>query len=58
MSNSLDDVLNGRRSLRSALADLRESYRQRPTAQLARMIQQLEAEIGIRRQPARLREQL
>ena len=50
MSSSLDDVLNGRRSLKGALADLRDSYRQHPTAELARMIQQLEAEIAIRRQ--------
>jgi hypothetical protein len=55
-STSLDDVINGRRSLKAALTDLRGSYRQRPTAELARMIQQLEAEIAIRRRPAQTRQ--
>jgi hypothetical protein len=55
-NNSLDDMIRSRRSLTGALADLRGSYRQRPTGKLARMIQQLEAEIAIRRRPAKLRE--
>ena len=52
MSNALDGVMKGRRSLTGALSDLRHSYRQRPTAQLARMIEQLKAEIAVRRPPA------
>jgi hypothetical protein len=56
MGNLLQDVTKRRRSLKGALADLRESYRQRPTAQLARMIQQAKAEIAIRRSPTKARE--
>jgi hypothetical protein len=41
--------MKGRRSLKSALGDLRAHYQQRPTAELARMIEQLEAEIAIRK---------
>ena len=39
---------DGPRSMDQALVDLRISYEKRPTAALARMIQQLEAEITIR----------
>jgi hypothetical protein len=56
MTNSLDGVINQRRSLRGALLDMRANYQQRPTAKLARMIQQLEAEIAIRRRPPKVRE--
>src|SRR5437588_9747202 len=52
----IDEVIRARRSLKGALADLRDSYRQRPSAELMRMVQQLEAEIAIRRRPAKLRE--
>ena len=55
-TNPLDDVINGKRSLKGALADLRDSYRKSPTARRARMIQQLEAEIAIRRRPPKARQ--
>jgi hypothetical protein len=41
------------RSLEKARSDLRARYDDRPTAGLARMIQQLEAEIAFRRRPPR-----
>ena len=47
--NPLDALIKGRRSLQAALADLRAQYALHPTAELARIIQQLEAEIAIRR---------
>lgn len=46
---NLDDMVSGKRLLREALTDVRDSYRRCPTSELARMIQQLEAEIAIRR---------
>ena len=39
--------------MEEALADLRAKYQQQPSFGLARMIQQLEAEIAIRRRPPR-----
>jgi hypothetical protein len=43
--------LTEQRSLEAALADLRAQYEKRPSGELARMIEQLEAEIAIRKQP-------
>jgi hypothetical protein len=40
-----------RRSIEEALADLLAKYERLPTAELARMIRQLHAEIGERRAP-------
>ena len=40
--------LRERRSMEQACADLRTKYDERPTAQLARMIEQLQAEMAIR----------
>lgn len=47
----MPDRLTERRSLEDALADLRAKYEQRPTGELARMMEQLEAEIAIRKRP-------
>jgi hypothetical protein len=49
MTDDLDEATRERRSMEEALADLRAKYEKRPTAELARMIQQLEAEIAIRK---------
>jgi hypothetical protein len=46
------DRLTHRRSLEGALADLRAKYEKHPSGELARMIEQLHAEIAIRRGPA------
>jgi len=43
------DLLTRRRSLQDALADLRAKYEKHPNGELARMIEQLHAEIAIRR---------
>ena len=52
MPDQIGRALSERRSLEEALADLRAKYNGRPTPDLARMIQQLEAEIAERkRQP-------
>jgi hypothetical protein len=51
MSDGLDGHM---RSMEEALADLRKKYEQRPSFGLARMIQQLEAEIAIRKRPPKL----
>jgi hypothetical protein len=53
MVDQLDRTIKGRRSMEEALADLRAKYQQQPSFELARMIQQLEAEIAIRRRPPR-----
>ena len=47
---TIDKGLVERRSLEAALADLSASYNLRPRPELARMIQQLEAEIALRKQ--------
>ena len=47
----MSDRLTGKRSMERALADLRAQYEKRPTREFARMIEQLEAEIVIRRRP-------
>ena len=45
------DGLSKLRSLEGTLADLRAKYEKHPNGELARMIEQLHAEIGIRRRP-------
>ena len=49
MPDQIGRALSERRSLEEALADLRAKYTSRPTSDLERMIQQLEAEIAERR---------
>ena len=49
MVDQLDRAIKGRRSMEEALADLRAKYEQQPSFELARMIQQLLAEIAIRK---------
>jgi len=49
MTNSIESMIGSARCLQRALGDLRANYQKRPTATLARMIQQLKAEIAIRR---------
>ena len=48
MVNCIDEAMRERRSIEEALADPRAKY---PTAELARMIRQLEAEIADRKRP-------
>ena len=43
------------RSLEGALADLRAKYEKHPSGELARMIEQLHAEIEIRKRPPKRR---
>jgi hypothetical protein len=49
MVDRIDKAIKGRRSLESALAELEGKYRMRPSAELARMMEQLKAEIAIRK---------
>ena len=49
MVNRIEKAMKERRSLHTALTDLRASYQTRPSAELVRMIQQLEAEVAIRK---------
>ena len=49
MVDPLEKALKGQRSMEQALADLRGKYEKQPSFELARMIQQLAAEIAIRR---------
>ena len=54
MVHDPDEVMGERRrSIEEALADLRAKYKIHPTAELARMIRQLEAEIADRKRPPR-----
>ena len=46
----IEQALMGRRSMEAALVDLRATHRRRPSFELDRMIQNLEAEIAIRKQ--------
>jgi hypothetical protein len=55
MIDDLDERMGERRrSIEEALADLRAKYKINPTAELARMIRQLEAEIAIRKHSPKL----
>jgi hypothetical protein len=48
----MDDLsVNKQRSIEQAVADLLAKYATRPTAELARMIEQLQAEIAERKHP-------
>jgi len=54
MVDRIDKAMKGRRSLESALAEREGKYRTRPSAELARMMEQLKAEIAFRnRRPNR-----
>jgi hypothetical protein len=46
-----DVIVTEGRTMEAALADLRAQYQQRPRGDLARMIEQLDAEIAIRKNP-------
>src|SRR5207248_9861505 len=50
MVDDLDEVMKQRRSLEKALAELQANYRRRPSATLARMIEQLKAELAFRKE--------
>jgi hypothetical protein len=47
----MPDRLTEQRSLEAALADLHAQYEKRPNGELARMIEQFDAEIAIRKRP-------
>jgi hypothetical protein len=52
----MDDLsVNKQRSIEEAVADLLAKYATRPSAELARMIEQLKAEIAERKRPAEAR---
>jgi hypothetical protein len=53
MIDDLNEAMRERRSIDEALADLRATYEKRPSRDLARMIQQLQAEIVIRKRSER-----
>ena len=48
MRETIDRGIRERRSIEDACADLRAKYERRPSPDLARMIEQLEAEIAAR----------
>ena len=50
MVDDLDEVMKQRRSLETALAEMEANYRRRPSATLARMIEQLKAELAFRKE--------
>jgi hypothetical protein len=50
MVDDLDEVMKQRRSLEKALAELQDNYQKRPSATLARMIEQLRAELAFRKE--------
>jgi len=52
MVETLDQGIKDRRSIEQARADLIATYNKRPSAALARMIEQLEAEIAARKRPS------
>src|SRR3954467_6854810 len=56
MVDDLDEVMKQRRSLEKALAELQANYRRRPSATLARMIEQLKAELAFRKELLLLRD--
>jgi hypothetical protein len=49
MVDDIDEVMKARRSLQQALAEMEANYQRRPSATLARMIEQLKAELAIRK---------
>ena len=50
MVDDLEQVMKQRRSLEKALAELEARYDKRPSENLARMIEQLKAELVVRKQ--------
>jgi hypothetical protein len=50
MVDDLEQVVKHRRSLERALAELQARHEKRPSENLARMIEQLKAELVVRRQ--------
>jgi hypothetical protein len=46
----IEQALKGRRSIETALVDLRATHDRRPSSSLERMIQRLQSEIAIRKQ--------
>jgi hypothetical protein len=52
MADGNGEAMRERRSMEEALSDLRAQYEKAPTAARARMIQQLEGEIAIRKRPS------
>jgi hypothetical protein len=51
MADQFEKVIKGRRSLEKALAELEAKYQKHPSPELARMMEQLKAEIAIRKRP-------
>ena len=49
MVDDIDEVLKQRRSLAQALAEMEANHQRRPSAVLARMIEQLKAELAARK---------
>jgi hypothetical protein len=49
----MTEVSTEQRTMQAALADLRARYERQPRGDLARMVQQLEAEIAIRKKAGR-----
>jgi len=53
MVDGIEKAINRRRSLESALAELEAKYQRQPSPELARMMEQLKAEIATRQQRAK-----
>ena len=53
MIDGIEKAINRRRSLESALAELEAKYQRQPSPELARMMEQLKAEIATRQQRAK-----
>ena len=53
MVDGIEKAINRRRSLESALAELEAKYQRQPSPELARMMEQLRAEIAARQQRAK-----
>jgi hypothetical protein len=51
MANQMEKALRNRRSLEHVLAELEAKYEKNPSADLARMMEQLRAEIEARKRP-------
>jgi hypothetical protein len=51
MANQIEKALSNRRSLEHVLAELEAKYEKNPSADLARMMEQLRTEIAARKRP-------
>jgi hypothetical protein len=51
MVDRIEKALRNRRSLENALAELEAKYETQPSAELARMMEQLRVEIATRKRP-------